>query len=137
MCILYVLTSGLMFMTSGCYSQVYHETGLVVPHEVVYTSHVDPCWQGYGHYVYHDQVKVVYPKRYKSRVKYHGKVYPSHKHHVKRHHKKRHYKKHHLKKRHHKKRHLKKRYYKKRHLKKHNHKKRHYKKHKRHGKSKH
>jgi len=36
MCILYVLASGLMFVTSGCYAV----TGVYATHEVVYTSHI-------------------------------------------------------------------------------------------------
>ena len=40
MCILYILTGGLMFSTAGCYTMVHHADEVIVPHEVVYTSHL-------------------------------------------------------------------------------------------------
>jgi len=96
MCILYVLTSGMMFSTAGCFAAV----EVIEPHDVVYTSHApvhvevrritpnntryhweyDPYTRAY-HRVYH---------RHRQRVRYHNRVRASRYHkrvRVQRHHK--------------------------------------------------
>ena len=94
MCILYILTGGLMFSTAGCYTMVHHPDEVIVPHEVVYTSHlpqnVDVHYvprvrhryynirRNYrrGGIVRHSHVR----RHYHNRVRYHNNVRPIRRH---------------------------------------------------------
>ena len=78
MCILYILTSGMMFATSGCYAGV----EVVEPHSVVYTSylptHVEVHnvnthhWTPYTRYQHRRYHRV--HRRHHHRVRYHNRV---------------------------------------------------------------
>jgi len=57
-CIVYMLYSGLTFATVGCQSQTHYGNGVITPHKVVYTSHIDECYQGWGYYVDRHRVRL-------------------------------------------------------------------------------
>lgn len=78
-CIVYVLFGGLTFATTGCHSQMFHGDGVITPHEVIYTSHIDPCYHGYGSYVDRHRIRF---NRHTHHKKYHY-VYRNHRHRVK------------------------------------------------------
>ena len=92
-CIVFVLFGGMTFATSGCYHQIHHEDELIVPHKVVFTSHIP------YHYrvdrvrpsrVYWRHQNVRYRRHHKMhrrnhhRVRYHSKVKSPRRHHYKR-----------------------------------------------------
>jgi len=95
-CIVFVLYGGMTLGTPECQSQLFYDDGLIVPHEVVYTSHMDQCWQGYATYVPFQRVVLNSPttlhrhynfvtRRHISRVRYSSKVRPVYRHHRYRH----------------------------------------------------
>ena len=158
LCVIFMLAGGWTLGTAECQMQLFVGGGYVTPHEVVYNSHPDDCFEGYLYYIprhrvhYDRYTKIVryhvVRARYHSRVHYSGRVYrplrlrPLKNHYYKRHHvrHKKHVKKYNKynKRRHYRKRYKKpnrrvdsRRYrgYNKRH-----HGKRHYKKHHRRGK---
>ena len=91
MCILYIVTGGLLFATSGCYATLDHD-GVIVPHDVVFTSHVPrgervhyvPRTRHYRPYYRnlrnvrhrHHHVR----RHHHNRVRYHNSVRPTHRH---------------------------------------------------------
>ena len=99
-CIIYVLYGGLTMGTGACQSQMFYNDGLITPHEVVYTSHVPECWEGYVYHVPRMRVNFHGPnirvkryhdvrRRYNHRVRYHK--HRSHRRHHYRRHKRRHH----------------------------------------------
>jgi len=98
-CIVFVLFSGMTFVTTGCYAA--HEA--VIPHEIVYTSHIpdeyiDIVYQDPRYYHYGD----FYNNRYHRYHRHHQRRYRGQHHHrdhqrryrVQRHHRS-HYNRHH------------------------------------------
>ncbi len=79
-CTVYLLVGGLTFVTTGCHSQLFTGDGVIHPHSVVYTSHMEGCTLGYGTYVDRRRVRIRrgthtvrhhhVHRRYKQRVKY-------------------------------------------------------------------
>jgi len=86
-CIVYMLFGGLTFATSGCHSQLFYGDRVITPHKVVYTSHIDECYHGHGHYVSRHRVRI---RPHTHRVRHHH-VHRKYRHRVKYHHKKKHY----------------------------------------------
>ena len=74
MCILYILTGGLLFATSGCYATLDHHDGVILPHDVIHTSHLPP------------NVSVRYVPRHRYKRHYRHRVRTYRHHHVRRHH---------------------------------------------------
>ena len=83
-CIVYVLFGGVTMATPECQAQLFYGDGVITPHEVVYTSHVQECWQGYVNFVPQHRVNLSAPntrvarhhhvkKHYKQRVRYHSR----------------------------------------------------------------
>ena len=75
-CIIYVLYGGLTMGTPACQAQLFHGDGVITPHEVVYTSHVPDCWEGYVYHVPKYRVKYYGPnirvKRYHRIIRHHN-----------------------------------------------------------------
>ena len=84
MCILYIVTGGLLFATSGCYATLDHD-GVIVPHDVVFTSHVP---HGASvHYIPRSRYSDYRPYyRHRRGVRHHRHRH----HHVRRHHRNHH-----------------------------------------------
>lgn len=85
-CIVFVLFGGLTFASSGCYSHATYEDELIVPHRVVYTSHIPThrrVFRTHPRNVYWRHHGVRYERRhrvhrkYHNRVRYHNHVRPS------------------------------------------------------------
>jgi len=84
-CVVFVLYSGLTFATTECQPQLFHGDGLITPHEIVHTSHMEQCWEGYGNFVPSDRIDwharprytryQVVRHRHHRRVRYHGDVW--------------------------------------------------------------
>ena len=81
LCTVYLLYGGLTFATLECHPQMFHGDGVITPHEVVYTSHIEPCKLGYGNFIARHRVNLHTKKtrvrryhnirrRYRSRVRY-------------------------------------------------------------------
>ena len=73
-CIVFVLFGGLTFASSGCHHSIYHSDDMIVPHSVVYTSHLPR----------HRRVHRIHPSRVFWRhqgVRYHNHVRPTRRHH--------------------------------------------------------
>jgi hypothetical protein len=80
-CTVFVLYSGLTLATYECQSQLFYGDGLISPHEVVYTSHIDECWEGYTFFVLRTRIDLNNPhvrvvryhniqRRFYTRVRY-------------------------------------------------------------------
>ena len=85
-CVVFVLYSGLTFATAECQPQLFNGDGMITPQEIVYTSHMEQCWEGYGNYVPSSRVDLSNPharhtryhvirNRYIPRVRYRGNVW--------------------------------------------------------------
>ena len=99
-CIIYVLSGGFTMGTPACQTQLFYGDGVVTPHEVVYTSHLDSCWEGYASHIPRYRINFNHPRirrirhnnirhRYRSRVRYHGKIKPHYRRHYRHHRSKR------------------------------------------------
>ena len=84
-CLIFMLSNGFALGTAECQQQLFVGDGLVTPHEVVYNSHPEECWDGYLFYIPYNRVHVahhtryvkyhVVRKRHVNRIRYHGKVH--------------------------------------------------------------
>jgi len=86
-CTVFILYGGLAFATVDCRPQLFIGDGVITPHEVVYISRIEQCWQDYGFYIARDHINLKHPyakrvnyhhlkRRYRSRVTYHHRVRP-------------------------------------------------------------
>lgn len=87
MCIFFILTSGVIFMSPGCYH--YDET-VAYPDQTYYVDSMGEVPRGY---LYHSQGYYYHPQ-HKSHY-YINRRHHARRHHARRHHARRHYKKHH------------------------------------------
>tara|TARA_Y100001936_G_C16024311_1_gene641466 strand:+ start:840 stop:1277 length:438 start_codon:yes stop_codon:yes gene_type:complete len=91
-CLIFILSSGLTLGTFECQPQLFYGDGLVTPHEVVYTSHIDDCWDGYLVQIPSYRVSLrpsvrevryhTIRRRHINRIRYRGKVYRHKKHRI-------------------------------------------------------
>ncbi len=89
-CIVFVLFGGLTFASSGCHHSIHHSDDMIVPHSVVYTSHlprhrrvhrVHPSRVFWRHQGVRYQERHHIHRRHHSRVRYHNHVRPTRRHH--------------------------------------------------------